>query len=206
MLEAPLNPALEKQPRVIQAREIARKAVSVEDLVAGARQIDMSDHSASPVLVPGRYGDQCPDKHPIMLLNKAPAATEVERGRPFQGPAGQFLAKTIEHSDQHIESFYQAHASYWRPRKENTPTETQMAISRPLIHREIEIVQPRRIIVLGAKAADSLYGCHSQMTEDEETVCEWRGIEVVVIRNHGYLMRNPRLLESYAEQIKRWGY
>lgn len=206
MLEAPLNPALEKHERGIQARTIASKANSLSDLHEGARQIDMSKYALSDRLVPSRYGSSCTKDRPIMLLGKSPAATEVERGLPFQGPAGQILAKAIQQSGQDIESFYQGLATYWRPRKENTPSATQIAICRPLLHREIELVKPRRIIVLGAKSVDSLYGHHAKLGEEEETRTEWRGIEVVILRNHGYVLRNPHLLDNYTEQIRRWGY
>jgi DNA polymerase len=203
--EAQLNPALEKLPLVKKAWEIASQAQSVEDLQQGASLLDMSEYAASDKIVPGRYGSSCSHDNPIMLLGKSPAATEIEVGKPFQGPAGQILAKAVELSGQSIENFYHAHATYWRPKKENTPSSTQIAISRPFIQREIEIIKPKRIIVLGAKATDSLFGYHAKMSEDEEFQCTWRGIEVVIIRNHGYILRNPQLLDGYAEQLRRWG-
>ena len=206
MKEAQPNPNLEKLSLVKKAWEIAINAQNIKYLHQGASLLDMSEYTSSNKIIPGRYGSLCSIENPIMLLGKSPATTEIEVGKPFQGPAGQILAKAITQSGQNIESFYHAHATYWRPKKENTPSPTQIAISRPFIQREIEIIKPKRIIVLGAKATDSLFGYHLKMSEDEEFQCTWRGIEVIILRNHGYILRNPQLIESYANQLKRWGH
>ena len=146
------------------------------------------------------------EKNPIMLVGKTPAATEIERGRFFQGPAGQVLRRAFEDAGQDLARYHLMHASAFRPRKDNTPTSTQLAISRPFSLREIELVKPQRIIALGATVSDTLFGDHPEMVDDLEKVMDLNGIEVVVIRNHGLINRQPKLYPGFVETISKWGY
>ena len=194
---------LSKNPTVIQAQALAAECTTVDQLYQAMQDIDPG------ALVKDRRivrSERTSVEKPIMLMGKTPAATEIETGKFFQGPAGQVLRRALKDAGQDIGDYHLINASAWRPRKDNLPTPTQLAISRPFTMREIELVKPRRIIALGAKVCDTLFGDHPDMVEDLEQTMDLDGIEVVVIRNHGLINRQPKLYPAFVETLGRWGY
>lgn len=141
-------------------------------------------------------------RNPVLLLGKTPAATEIATGLPLQGPAGQMLRSAARDAGLDITQCHFTHASPWRARKDNTPSPTQIAMSRPLLLREIELVKPKCIIVLGAKATDGLFGEHPTMSEDLHHKLEWNGTPVHIIRSHGFVLRHRQLYDSYVGTLK----
>lgn len=194
---------LSKHPTVVEAQALAAQCTTIAELYDAMETLDPGQLVKDRRIVrsePARI------KNPIMIMGKTPAATEIENGRFFQGPAGQVLRRALKDAGEEIENYHLIHASAWRARKDNLPTATQLAISRPFTLREIELVQPRRIIVLGAKASDTLFGEHPDMVEDLEQVMDFGGIEVVITRNHGLINRQPKLYPAFVETLSRWGY
>ena len=183
------------------ARELekAAKATSIDAIYDEVEMTDPGPFALDARIVRPK---QSATRHPIMLIGKAPAATEVETGKPLQGPAGQLLRSAAREAGLTIEDCHITHASPWRARKNNNPSPTQMAMSRPLLLREIELVAPRCIIVLGAKATDGLFGEHPTMSEDLHQQTEWNGAPVHIIRSHGFILRHRQLYGAYVSTLK----
>lgn len=195
-----MNEQLERLPAVIAARAAAAQAAGLEQLHTA-----IADYAAHPLAlatraVTGGYGSAAPEK-PVMVLGKSPAATETERGKMFQGPAGLLVRRAMQDAGYDLEQTYMTSATYWRPRKENTPNATQIAFSRPFLEKEIEIVEPRHIIVLGAMAMDTLYGSHPAMDEAMGIRTQYRGIPVTITRNNGYVLRFPEAYDDFVGVI-----
>lgn len=197
-----MNPQLAALPAVKTAERMAEQACTHAELMSAVLAYDAHPTAAATPAVPGRAGSRAP-ANPLMLLGKSPAANETRLGLPYQGQAAQVLRKAIEEAGFDIEDTHQTHATYWRPPKDNLPNATQIAFSRPFITREIEIVRPRRIVALGAKAADSMFGDHPEMDEDAAIELEWNGIPVTILRNHGFISRFPRARPSFVEGLRR---
>lgn len=194
-----LNPHLEALECVRKARDLAMHARDLEELHHAMRTYDAHPIVCASPLITGRYGDMCQRKEPLMVLGKSPAATETERGLPYQGKAATLLRECCEEAGFDLEQTYQAYATCWRPERHNDPKATQIAFSRPFLRREIEFVSPRAIVVLGAKASDALMGGHPDLEKEAGVVMQVEGVRCHFLRNHGYIMRFP---QSKAEFVR----
>ena len=203
MQEAQPHMHLKTNPLVERATTLAETCRTVDDLYEAKKTMDLNSLGIVHGPVPCTPTNI---KNPIMILGKSPGGQEIEQNQTFVGPAAQILREALKNGNQEIDQFHLTYASSWRPRKDNTPNATQLAISYPFLKREIEIIEPRKILVLGAKATDTLFGGHEKMDENEEHETQWNGFPIVILRNNGFVMRHPKLKEQYAQSFKRHGY
>jgi uracil-DNA glycosylase len=92
-------------------------------------------------------------KSRLMLIGEAPGRDEDLEGRPFVGRAGQLLDKMLaaiglSEADVHITNIV-----YWRPPGNRTPTPQEAQVCRPFLERQIELVAPKVVALLGGAAA-----------------------------------------------------
>lgn len=197
------NPQLASLPAVVAAEAAAASANDLPALAAALAAYDAHPLARASRPVPGRFGDQAPADRPLLLLGKSPGATEVETGRPFTGPMAQMLRRAAVMAGHDVEQAYQTHATPWRPRPGKPPNATQLAFSRPFLVREVELVQPRCIVALGASVMDSLFGDHHDLEERTGDVVEWSGIPCVVSRNQGHYAHFPDDMPAFVDTLRR---
>ncbi len=92
----------------------------------------------------------------LMLVGEAPGRDEDIQGVPFVGRAGQLLDKMLGAIGLDRSHVYIANSVYWRPPGNRTPTLAEATVCRPFIERQIELVNPEILVLLGAAAAKSL--------------------------------------------------
>ena len=88
-----------------------------------------------------------------MLIGEAPGRDEDLEGKPFVGRAGQLLDKMLaaiglSEADVHITNIV-----YWRPPGNRTPTPQEAQVCRPFLERQVELVAPEVVVLLGGAAA-----------------------------------------------------
>ena len=94
----------------------------------------------------------------IMFIGEAPGADEDRQGVPFVGRAGQLLDKMLASIDLDRSKVYIANVVPWRPPGNRTPTPLETAACLPFTRRQIELVDPKILVCLGAAAAQTLLG------------------------------------------------
>jgi DNA polymerase len=191
-------------PAVQAAIAAADACDTLAELTAAVEAFKEHELCASRAL-PSRPGARCPEEAPVMLLGKSPAWTEHDTGVPFCGPAGQVLRSEMQTQGHDVEECWIGCASPWKAKK-NNPNATLLAIARPFLMREIEIVRPRIIMALGQKADEALTQKSQKVTERVGlawTLRTPRGIEVPVIVNfcHAAVMYDPRLAPEFRSVI-----
>jgi uracil-DNA glycosylase family protein len=108
----------------------------------------------------------------VMLVGEQPGDREDVEGLPFVGPAGRLLARALDDAGVDPKLTYQTNAvkHFKFTRKSGTrrihqkPSRTEVVACRPWLFAEIEAVQPRVIVCLGATAAQSLLGADFRLT------------------------------------------
>ncbi|MCK4274371.1 MAG: uracil-DNA glycosylase [Dehalococcoidales bacterium] len=85
----------------------------------------------------------------IMFIGEAPGWHEDQQGRPFVGPAGQFLDKLLASINLNRQQVYIANVIKCRPINNRDPLPTEMQNCRPWLDSQIEIIKPRMIVTLG---------------------------------------------------------
>ena len=94
--------------------------------------------------------------NPIMVIGEAPGANEVKLKQPFVGKAGENLAYLIKQSGLNRESDFLITNAFpfrtYENNKNRTPKASELKIGAKLLEKEIEIVKPKLILLLGNSA------------------------------------------------------
>jgi len=85
----------------------------------------------------------------LLFIGEAPGWHEDQQGRPFVGPAGQFLDQLLASIGLHREEVYIANVIKCRPPQNRDPLPAEIQSCRKWLDRQIEIIQPQVIVTLG---------------------------------------------------------
>jgi uracil-DNA glycosylase family 4 len=136
----------------------------------------------------------------LMFVGEAPGADEDASGRPFVGRAGQLLNKIIEAIGLSREDVFIGNVNRCRPPQNRTPTTQEAAICKPFLLREIAIVRPDVIVVLGNTAMKNLLDTKEGITKLRGKFQDYRGIKVMPTFHPAYLLRDPsKKREAWAD-------
>ncbi|WP_106755247.1 uracil-DNA glycosylase [Pannonibacter carbonis] len=174
------------------ARETARAAATLEDLrtrLAGFHGCNL--HLTAKTLV---FADGNPAAR-IMLVGEAPGAEEDAAGLPFVGRSGKLLDRMLAAIGLDRSSVYVTNVVPWRPPGNRTPTPQEIEICRPFILRQIELVDPDVLVLLGGASAKALTGASEPIRKmrgrwmDHDT--GRRKIRALTTFDPDYLLRSP---------------
>jgi uracil-DNA glycosylase family 4 len=85
----------------------------------------------------------------IMFIGEAPGFHEDQQGRPFVGPAGQFLDRLLALINLKREQVYIANVIKCRPTGNRDPLPTEITNCEYWLNRQIEVIKPKMIVTLG---------------------------------------------------------
>jgi DNA polymerase len=85
----------------------------------------------------------------IMFIGEAPGWHEDQQGRPFVGPAGQYLDELLASIDLKRRQVYIANVIKCRPPANRDPLPAEVRNCHGWLERQIEIIRPRVIVTLG---------------------------------------------------------
>ena len=105
-------------------------------------------------VVPGQGNANEPD---FMFVGEAPGADEDRQGLAFVGAAGQFLTKMIAAMGYTRDQVFIANICKCRPPNNRTPSPPEMAACVPYLKRQIKLVKPKCLILLGNTAMRGLF-------------------------------------------------
>ncbi len=98
-----------------------------------------------------------PENAGIMFIGEAPGFHEDQQGRPFVGPAGQFLEKLLASVNLKREQVYITNVIKTRPTNNREPLPTEIRNCRPYLEKQIELIHPRMIVTLGRYSMASFF-------------------------------------------------
>jgi len=142
-----------------------------------------------------------------MLVGEAPGAEEDARGEPFVGQAGRLLDNMLDavgltRSGTTPRSVYIANVLKCRPPGNRNPEPGEVAQCDPFLKRQIELINPKIVLVMGRFAAQSLLGTDASIASLRGKVhridVAGRSVAVVVTYHPAYLLRN------LADKAKSW--
>lgn len=85
----------------------------------------------------------------VMFIGEGPGYHEDKQGRPFVGPAGQFLNELLSIAGLSREGVFIANVVKCRPPNNRDPEPIEMAACAPYLERQIALINPRIIVTLG---------------------------------------------------------
>lgn len=150
------------------------------------------------------FGEGIENSPLAMIIGEAPGADEDIQGKPFVGVSGQLLTKALETIGLSRETnFYITNIIKWRPPGNRTPTREEIKICIPIIRKQIELIKPKMIILIGAVAATGLLNTTEGITKIRGQIFEYNGLKVISTFHPSYLLRNPiAKKQTYIDMLK----
>ena len=134
-------------------------------------------------------------KSRLMLIGEAPGREEDLEGKPFVGRAGQLLDRMLAAIDLTEQDVHITNIVYWRPPGNRTPTPQEAQVCRPFLERQIELVAPKVIALLGGAAAkhvmDVTEGIMRIRGKGREIVIGEHASKAIATLHPAYLLRTP---------------
>lgn len=143
----------------------------------------------------------------IMFIAEGPGKDEQEQGLPFVGRSGKLLRKLIAAIDL-TEDCYIANIIKDRPPGNRTPKDFEIETCVKFLRKQIEIIEPKLIVLLGRTAVKGLLPDHRsdplEMMRDQSKLKAYKfeGIPVVVTYHPSALLRNPGWKEKAKEDFQ----
>ena len=148
------------------------------------------------------FGDGCKSAR-IMLIGEAPGADEDRQGKPFVGRCGKLLDKMLKAIDIERSACFITNVLPWRPPGNRPPTDDEIAVCLPFLKKQIELVNPDYVLILGGIALKSVLDCSDSISRVRGKWLEYKlsndkTVQVLATYHPSYLLR------SSAQKAKSW--
>jgi uracil-DNA glycosylase len=130
-------------------------------------------------------------KAPLVFVGEGPGADEDAQGLPFVGRAGKLLTQMIEAMGLQRKDVYICNVVKCRPPENRTPEPDEVQTCSPYLLRQIDVIDPKVIVCLGAVAAKTLLQTTRGISQYRGEWQEWRGRKLMATYHPAYLLRNP---------------
>ena len=162
---------------------------------------NLKDNSKKMVLGGGNINS------PIMLVGEAPAIEEDNTGLTFLGEVGDLLKKMLKAINIEKENIYTTYAVNFRPPDDRKPTSTEIKRYSQFLQKQITIIKPKIIILVGSSAMESLTGLKSKISIErgkwKEVIVKNTSYNVIITFNPSYLLRAPENKKYSWEDLKK---
>ncbi|TME94160.1 MAG: UdgX family uracil-DNA binding protein [Chloroflexi bacterium] len=114
-----------------------------------------------------------PERADVMMIGEQPGDMEDRAGQPFVGPAGRVLDEALDEVGIDRSRVYVTNVvkhfkwvARGKRRIHSKPNAREIRACRPWLDAELEDVQPRVVVLLGATAAQALLGGKFRVTQE----------------------------------------
>lgn len=148
------------------------------------------------------FGEGPPDAK-IFMVGEGPGYDEDRSGHPFVGRSGQLLDKILLacgfSRQKHV---YIGNIVKCRPPGNRNPQPEEAAACLPYLHRQIDIINPAIIILMGAVALRYMLSPDMRITRCRGEWTEQEGRFFIPVYHPSALLRNPALKKDTWEDYK----
>jgi len=162
---------------------------------------DLKNNSKKIVLGDGNINS------PIMLVGEAPGMEEDVSGQTFLGEVGDLLKKMLSAINIKKENVYSTYAVNFRPPEDRKPTPKEIKRYSQFLQKQISIIKPKLIILMGSTAMESLTGLNSKISIErgkwKEVIVQNTTYNIIITFNPSYLLRVPENKKYSWEDLKK---
>lgn len=139
-----------------------------------------------------------------LIIGEAPGADEDRLGEPFVGRAGQLLTSMLRAMGLAREEVFIANILKCRPPNNRDPQANEINSCSSYLRQQIELIQPKIILVVGRIAAQSLLNVDTPIGKirGKKFTYQDTNIPVVATYHPAYLLRSPQQKRSAWEDLK----
>jgi uracil-DNA glycosylase len=138
----------------------------------------------------------------IMFIGEAPGRSEDEKGRPFVGAAGRILDELLKKAGIERSEMFITNIVKCRPPNNRVPKEDELTACRPYLDRQIALIKPKVICILGRTAYSSLLG-GSSITANRGKIVERAGQKYFLTFHPAAVIYNKGLLSALEADLKK---
>jgi len=144
----------------------------------------------------------------VMFIGEAPGRDEDEQRIPFVGRAGQLLNKMLLAIKLRREDVYITNVVNWRPPDNRTPTDDEILEYLPFLQRQIDIVKPKFIFLLGGIAAKAILSTPLALGKLRGKWHEYKSLNleesILTIASYhpAFLLRSPQYKKHSWEDLQ----
>ena len=162
---------------------------------------NLKDNSKKMVLGDGNINSS------IMLVGEAPGVEEDNTGQTFLGEVGDLLKKMLHAINIKKENIYTTYAVNFRPPEDRKPTSAEIKRYSQFLQKQISIIKPKIIILMGSTAMESLTGLNNKISIErgkwKEVIVKNTSYNVIITFNPSYLLRVPENKKHSWEDLKK---
>jgi DNA polymerase len=138
----------------------------------------------------------------VIFVGEAPGKNEDLKGEPFVGVAGKKLSLALENIGVTRDEVYITNTVKCRPPKNRVPSVLEREACQEYIQKEIEIIKPKIICVLGNTAFGSILG-GNEITKFRGKIGRKDGQLYFITIHPAATIYNQGLIEVLKEDIKK---
>jgi DNA polymerase len=138
----------------------------------------------------------------IMFIGEAPGRSEDEKGRPFVGAAGRVLDNLLKKAGIERSQVFITNIVKCRPPNNRVPKEDELTACRPYLDRQIALIKPKVICILGRTAYSSLLG-GSSITASRGKILKRAGQKYFLTFHPAAVIYNKGLLSVLEADLKK---
>ncbi len=137
-----------------------------------------------------------------MFIGEAPGYHEDQQGKPFVGPAGQFLNELLQSIHLDRSSVFIANVVKCRPPNNRDPQPEEIAACDHFLQRQIAVVQPKMVVTLGRYSmakffpGESISRIHGQARRKD-------GVLYVPMYHPAAALHQPALRRTIEEDFRK---
>ena len=173
VVTAQINAAAPQNSAAGDSATLAKTATTLDELAAALESFEgcgLKKTAKSTVFSDGVSSAR------IMLVGEAPGQDEDRTGKPFVGRSGQLLdAMMATIGLSRADNLYIANVIPWRPPGNRAPSVDELETCKPFILRQIELVAPEIIVLVGGTSAKTLLNTETGITRLRG---KWQTLEI----------------------------
>ena len=139
-----------------------------------------------------------------MCIGEGPGYYEDQQGKPFVGKSGILLDKILDacgfNRKEHV---FIGNIVKCRPPNNRDPLPEERETCIPFLYKQIELIKPEIIILLGATALKGLIDPNAKITKVRGEWMSWNNRLVMPTFHPSALLRNPQLKRPVWEDFKK---
>ena len=143
-------------------------------------------------------------KADIVLIGEAPGADEDAQGEPFVGRAGQLLNKILDATGFKREEVFICNILKCRPPGNRNPQPDEIEKCRPYLEKQLKLLNPKLILLLGRVAAESLLKTKEPLNKLRGKIHDYKGWKVMITFHPAALLRNPNWKRPTWDDMKQF--
>jgi uracil-DNA glycosylase len=142
-------------------------------------------------------------KAELVFVGEGPGADEDATGIPFVGRAGKLLTQMIQAMGLQREDVYICNVVKCRPPENRQPEPDEVTTCSPYLVRQLEVVNPKVIVCLGATAAQTLLETTTGISKFRGQWQDFRGKKLLATYHPAYLLRNPAAKSEVWKDLQK---